>query len=80
MSDVHKAEADLIAAEHDFKRKKDLFEQKGRLRRRPRGVRGQLAEDEGRGRESASRKAFLLRAGNVDTVTQTVYAAVAHRR
>jgi len=27
VSDVHKAEADLIAAEHDFKRKKDLFEQ-----------------------------------------------------
>ncbi len=28
VSDVHKAEADLIAAEHDLKRKKQLFEEK----------------------------------------------------
>src|SRR5580698_6566220 len=28
VSDMHKAQADLIAAEHDFKRKKGLFEQK----------------------------------------------------
>ncbi len=26
VSDVHKAEADLIAAEHDYKRQKELFE------------------------------------------------------
>src|SRR5580698_11104606 len=29
VSDVHKAQADVIAAEHDFKRKKELFEEKG---------------------------------------------------
>jgi len=28
VSDVHKAQADVIAAEHDFKRKKELFEEK----------------------------------------------------
>jgi cobalt-zinc-cadmium efflux system membrane fusion protein len=33
VSDVHKAEADLIAAQHDYERKKDLFEQKQSLLR-----------------------------------------------
>jgi cobalt-zinc-cadmium efflux system membrane fusion protein len=70
VSDVHKAEADLIAAEHDYKRKKDLFEQKA-------GSAADLetAEDNWRKTraevERARQKAFLLRAGNVDTVTQT---------
>jgi membrane fusion protein, heavy metal efflux system len=70
VSDVHKAEADLIAAEHDYKRKKDLFEQKA----------GSAADEEAsednwrKARaevERARQKAFLLRAGNVDMVTQT---------
>ncbi|MGO9833182.1 MAG: efflux RND transporter periplasmic adaptor subunit [Polyangiaceae bacterium] len=70
VSDVHKAEADMIAAEHDYKRKKDLFEQKA-------GSAADLetAEDNWRKAkaevERARQKAFLLRAGNVDSVTQT---------
>ena len=70
VSDVHKAEADLIAAEHDYKRKKDLFEQKA-------GSAAELetAEDNWRRAkaeiERARQKAYLLRAGNVDSVTQT---------
>ena len=70
VSDVHKAEADLIAAEHDYKRKKDLFEQKA-------GSAADLetAEDNWRRAkaelERARQKAYLLRAGNVDSVTQS---------
>ncbi len=70
VSDVHKAEADVIAAQHDFQRKKELFEQKA----------GSAADEEAsednwrKARaevERARQKAFLLRAGNVDIVTQT---------
>ncbi|HZU85053.1 MAG TPA: efflux RND transporter periplasmic adaptor subunit [Polyangiaceae bacterium] len=70
VSDVHKGEADLIAAEHDYKRKKDLFEQKA-------GSAADLesAEDNWRRAkaelERARQKAYLLRAGGVDAVTQT---------
>jgi cobalt-zinc-cadmium efflux system membrane fusion protein len=70
VSDVHKAEADMIAAEHDYKRRKDLFEQKA-------GSAADLesAEDNWRKAkaeaERARQKAYLLRAGNVDAVTQT---------
>jgi cobalt-zinc-cadmium efflux system membrane fusion protein len=69
VSDVHKAEADMIAAEHDYKRKKDLFEQKA-------GSAADLetAEDNWRKAkaevERARQKSFLLRTGNVDSVTQ----------
>jgi cobalt-zinc-cadmium efflux system membrane fusion protein len=70
VSDVHKAEADLIAAEHDFKRKKDLFEQKAGS-----AADQEASEDNWRKAkaevERARQKAFLLRAGNVDMVTQT---------
>jgi cobalt-zinc-cadmium efflux system membrane fusion protein len=70
VSDVRKAEADLIAAEHDYKRKKDLFEQKA-------GSAADLetAEDNWRRTKAeidrARQKAYLLRAGGVDSVTQT---------
>jgi cobalt-zinc-cadmium efflux system membrane fusion protein len=70
VSDVHKAEADMIAAEHEHRRRKDLFEQKA-------GSAADLeaAEDNWRKAkaevERARQKAFLLRAGNVDAVTQT---------
>jgi cobalt-zinc-cadmium efflux system membrane fusion protein len=70
VSDVHKAEADLIAAEHDLKRKKDLYEQKA-------GSASDLemAEDNHRRAraelERARQKQALLRVGNVDAVTQT---------
>jgi membrane fusion protein, heavy metal efflux system len=70
VSDVHKAEADLIAAEHDLKRKKDLYEQKA-------GSAADLeaAEDNYRRTkaelERARQKEALLRIGNVDSVTQS---------
>ncbi len=70
VSDVRKAEADAIASEHDFKRKKDLFEQKA-------GSASdlELAEDNYRRAkaelERAHQKQSLLRVGNVDAVTQT---------
>jgi membrane fusion protein, heavy metal efflux system len=69
VSDVHKAEADLVAAEHDFKRKKDLYEQKA-------GSASDLeaAQDNYRRAkaelERARQKEYLLRVGNVDAVTQ----------
>ena len=70
VSDVHKAEADLIAAEHDFKRKKELFEQKAGS-----AADQESSEDNWRKAtaevERARQKAYLLRAGNVDAVTQT---------
>lgn len=70
MADVHKAQADMIAAEHDLKRKKDLFEQKA-------GSAADLeaAEDTYRKAkaelERAQEKQTLLRVGNADAVTQT---------
>jgi membrane fusion protein, heavy metal efflux system len=70
VSDVHKAEADLISAEHDLKRKKDLFEQKAAS-----AADVETSEDNARKAkaelERARQKQFLLRSGNVDTVTQT---------
>ena len=69
VSDVHKAEADLIASEHDLKRKKDLYEQKA-------GSASDLetAEDNYRRSkaelERARQKEYLLRVGSVDAVTQ----------
>ncbi|MGH7296909.1 MAG: efflux RND transporter periplasmic adaptor subunit [Polyangiaceae bacterium] len=70
VSDVHKAEADLIAAQHDYERKKDLFEQKA-------GSAADLesAQDNYRKAkaevERARQKQSLLRVGGVDAVTQT---------
>jgi cobalt-zinc-cadmium efflux system membrane fusion protein len=69
VSDVHKAEADLIAAEHDLKRKKELFEQKA-------GAAADLEASNDNYRrakaelERAQQKALLLRSGNADAVTQ----------
>jgi cobalt-zinc-cadmium efflux system membrane fusion protein len=70
VSDVHKAEADLMAAEHDFKRKKALFEQKA-------GSAADLetAQDTYRRAqaelERAQQKELLLRVGSANAVTQT---------
>jgi cobalt-zinc-cadmium efflux system membrane fusion protein len=70
VSDVHKAEADMIAADHDVKRKKALYEAKA----------GPLADLEAANDtyrkakaelERARAKETLLKVGNVDTVTQT---------
>jgi cobalt-zinc-cadmium efflux system membrane fusion protein len=69
VSDVHKAEADLIAADHDLKRKKALYEQKA----------GALADYEASNDsyrkakaelERAQQKERLLRVGSADAVTQ----------
>jgi cobalt-zinc-cadmium efflux system membrane fusion protein len=70
VSDSHKAEADLIAAEHDLRRKKDLLEQHAAS-----AADVETAEDTQRTAkaelERARAKQFLLRVGNVDAVTQT---------
>jgi membrane fusion protein, heavy metal efflux system len=70
MSDAHKAEADLIAAEHDLKRKRDLFAQKAAA-----AADVEASEDAERNAkaelERARQKQFLLRMGNVDAVSQT---------
>jgi cobalt-zinc-cadmium efflux system membrane fusion protein len=69
VSDVHKAEADLIAAEHDLRRKKDLYEQKA-------GPASDLEASQDNYRrakaelERARQKESLLHLGNVDIVTQ----------
>jgi cobalt-zinc-cadmium efflux system membrane fusion protein len=69
VSDVHKAEADLIAAEHDLKRKKDLYEQKA-------GSASDLEVSQDNYRraraevERARQKGSLLRIGHVDAVSQ----------
>jgi cobalt-zinc-cadmium efflux system membrane fusion protein len=70
VSDVHKAEADLIAAEHDLKRKKELYEQKA-------GSASDLETSQDNHRrakaeiERARQKQYLLRVGNADAVSQT---------
>lgn len=70
IADVHKGQADLIAAEHDLKRKKDLFEQHA-------GSASDLeaAQDTYRRAqaevERATEKERLLRVGNADAVSQT---------
>jgi cobalt-zinc-cadmium efflux system membrane fusion protein len=68
-SDLGKADADLIAAEHDFKRKKDLFDSHAAS-----AADYEAAEDNYRKakaeKDRAYQKAFLLRAGGVDTVSQ----------
>jgi membrane fusion protein, heavy metal efflux system len=70
IADVHKTQADLIAADHDLRRKKDLFEQKA-------GSASDLeaAQDTYRRAkaevERADEKERLLRVGNADSVSQT---------
>jgi membrane fusion protein, heavy metal efflux system len=70
VSDAHKAQADLIAAEHDLRRKRDLFEQHAAS-----AGDVEAAEDTQRTAraelERARAKQYLLHVGNVDTVTQT---------
>lgn len=70
VSDSHKAQADLIAAEHDLRRKHDLFDQKAAS-----AADVEIAEDNYRTAKAeiqrARQKQFLLHVGNVDAVTQT---------
>jgi cobalt-zinc-cadmium efflux system membrane fusion protein len=69
VADVHKAEADVIAAEHDLKRKKELFEQKAGP-----AADVEAAQDTYRKAkaelERAREKERLLRVGSANTVTQ----------
>lgn len=62
LSDVHKAQAELIAAEHDYKRKKDLFDQHAAstadLEQSEDAYRKARAE-----LERAQQKTYLLRSG-----------------
>jgi cobalt-zinc-cadmium efflux system membrane fusion protein len=70
VSDLNKAQADLIAAEHDYRRKKDLSAQQAAS-----AADVENAEDNYRRAkaeiERARLKTALLRAGNVDAVSQT---------
>jgi cobalt-zinc-cadmium efflux system membrane fusion protein len=70
VSDAHKAEATLIAAEHALKRKKDLFEQQAAS-----AADVETSEDSYRQAKAemqrARQKQYLLHVGNVDAVTQT---------
>jgi cobalt-zinc-cadmium efflux system membrane fusion protein len=70
VSDAHKAEADLIAADHNLRRKKELFEAQAASE-----ADVEASEDSYRNAkaelERAQQKQFLLRVGNVDAVTQT---------
>jgi len=69
-SDANKAQADLIAADNDRKRKKDLFAKQAGS-----GADVEVAEDNYRKAvaelERARQKLSLLRSGTVDTVGQT---------
>jgi membrane fusion protein, heavy metal efflux system len=77
VSDMHKANADLIAAQHDIKRQQDLF-----LVHAVSAATVEQSEDNYRKSkaemERAERKAILLRAGGVNAVTQTytLYSAI----
>jgi cobalt-zinc-cadmium efflux system membrane fusion protein len=70
VSDENKAEADLIAAEHDYRRQRELMAESATSQ-------AVLEQSEDNWRkakaelERARQKAFLLRAGGVDVVTQT---------
>jgi cobalt-zinc-cadmium efflux system membrane fusion protein len=70
VSDAHKAEADLIAADHSLRRKKELFDAQAAS-----AADVEASEDTYRNAkaelERARQKQFLLRVGNVDAVTQS---------
>jgi membrane fusion protein, heavy metal efflux system len=70
VSDENKAQADLIAAQHDYQRQRDLMTAQATSQ-----AAMEQSEDSWRKAkaelERARQKAFLLRAGGVDTVTQT---------
>ncbi len=71
VSDSHKAQANLIAAEHDLKRKKDLFEQQAAS-----AADVEVSEDSYRTAKAETERAtqkqyLLLHVGNDHAVTQT---------
>jgi membrane fusion protein, heavy metal efflux system len=69
-SDLSKAQADLIAAEHDYKREKELWDKKATSQKDL-----ETSEDNFRKAraelERARQKAFLFKTGSVDAVTQS---------
>ncbi len=68
-SDLAKAQADLVAAEHDYKRQKDLFNDGGTSERAVEAARD--AWEKARAEfDRARKKAALFRAGTVDNVSQ----------
>ena len=74
VSDLHKAEADLIAAEHDFKRQKELAEKHAASQKDL-----EMSEDNYRKAkaeiERAKQKAYLLRTGGLSTACWLFIAA-----
>jgi membrane fusion protein, heavy metal efflux system len=70
VSDVHKAEADLKAAQHDYTRQKDLEKQHAAATRDVEAAEDRFNQAKAE-MERAQAKANLLRAGSVNTVTQT---------
>jgi cobalt-zinc-cadmium efflux system membrane fusion protein len=69
VSDVHKAEADILAAEHDLKRKKDLYSQKAGPQSDVEAANDTYRKAKAE-LERAKEKEVLLERGNVDVVTQ----------
>jgi cobalt-zinc-cadmium efflux system membrane fusion protein len=70
VSDENKAEADLIAAEHDYRRQRELMSERATSE----AVMEQSEDNWRKAKaelERARQKASLLRAGGVDVVTQT---------
>jgi membrane fusion protein, heavy metal efflux system len=70
VSDVHKAEADIIAAEHDYKRQKDLEKQHAAATKDVEASEDRFRQAKAE-LERAQAKANLLRTGSVNTVTNT---------
>jgi cobalt-zinc-cadmium efflux system membrane fusion protein len=68
-SDVAKAEADVIAAEHVLQREGDLLAKNATSQKDYEGAEDAYRQARAE-KQRASQKAFLLRAGSVDTVTQ----------
>jgi cobalt-zinc-cadmium efflux system membrane fusion protein len=69
VSDVRKADADMIAAEHDLRRKKSLYEQKAGPQADVEAANDTYRKAKAE-LERAREKEQLLRRGNVDVVTQ----------
>jgi cobalt-zinc-cadmium efflux system membrane fusion protein len=69
VSDVHKAQADMLAAEHDLKRKKALFEEKAGPQADVEAANDTYRKAKAE-LERAGAKEQLLRVGSADAVTQ----------
>ncbi len=70
VSDAHKADADYVAAKHDYERQIDLYKKHAAPQRDVEQAEDRMRQAKAE-LERAQAKANLLRAGSVDTVTQT---------